>query len=138
MSLEGHVIKRSPPRRTRRSSGAGRLCAFLASLRVWADVYSALVVHWPSRRVALGWDAVRAASEGAAAMDRHFRHADPAAASAARCLRRPILSPASWAARRAVFAYDERRARRLPIFQQLEMESNGKSVKADGTPAIRN
>jgi glucose-6-phosphate isomerase len=35
---------------------------------------------------------------------------------------------------RAVFAYDER-LRLLPSYlQQLEMESNGKSVKADGTP----
>jgi glucose-6-phosphate isomerase len=38
---------------------------------------------------------------------------------------------------RAVFAYDER-LRLLPSYlQQLEMESNGKSVKADGTPAGR-
>jgi glucose-6-phosphate isomerase len=35
---------------------------------------------------------------------------------------------------RAVFAYDER-LRLLPSYlQQLEMESNGKSVKADGSP----
>ena len=49
--------------------------------------------------------------------------------AAARRLRRPLLCRAAAAARRArVFAYDER-LRLLPFYlQQLEMESNGKSV----------
>jgi len=83
----------------------------------------------------LGWDAFEELLEGAAAMDRHFRLADPA-----RNL--PLLaafvdqyySRVRGAETRAVFAYDER-LRLLPAYlQQLEMESNGKSVKADGTP----
>ena len=36
--------------------------------------------------------------------------------------------------RRAVFAYDERLALLPDYLQQLEMESNGKSVTLDGTP----
>jgi glucose-6-phosphate isomerase len=83
----------------------------------------------------LGWDAFEELLEGAAAMDRHFRLAPPD-----RNL--PLLaafvdqyySVVRKAETRAVFAYDER-LRLLPSYlQQLEMESNGKSVKADGSP----
>ena len=83
----------------------------------------------------LGWDAFENLLEGAAAMDRHFR-----TAPADRNL--PLLaafvdqyySVVRGAETRAVFAYDER-LRLLPSYlQQLEMESNGKSVKADGSP----
>lgn len=88
--------------------------------------------------LALGWEAFETLLEGAAAMDRHFRLA-PLAENA------PVL--AAFADRyyanvrgsqtRAVFAYDER-LRLLPSYlQQLEMESNGKSVKLDGSPAGR-
>ncbi len=85
--------------------------------------------------LALGWDAFEALLEGAAEMDRHFRFAEPAANV-------PLI--AAFADRlyveqlgcqtRALFAYDER-LRLLPFYlQQLEMESNGKSVTTDGKP----
>ena len=83
--------------------------------------------------LALGWDAFEAMLEGAAAMDRHFRFADPARNA-------PLIaafvdlyySQVRGAETRAVFAYDER-LRLLPSYlQQLEMESNGKRVTADG------
>ena len=83
----------------------------------------------------LGWDMFENLLEGAAAMDRHFRTAPPDRNI-------PLLaafidqyySRVRGAETRAVFAYDER-LRLLPSYlQQLEMESNGKSVKADGTP----
>lgn len=85
--------------------------------------------------LALGWAAFEELLEGAAAMDRHFRFAEP---------RRNLPLLAAFADQyyarvrgcqtRAVFAYDER-LRLLPFYlQQLEMESNGKSVKVDGTP----
>jgi glucose-6-phosphate isomerase len=88
--------------------------------------------------LALGWDAFESMLEGAAAMDRHFRFA-PLEANA------PVLAAFAdlyyayvlGAETRAVFAYDER-LRLLPLYlQQLEMESNGKSVRLDGTPAGR-
>jgi glucose-6-phosphate isomerase len=88
--------------------------------------------------LALGWEAFETLLEGAAAMDRHFRLA-PVAANA------PVLAAfadrwyanARGAQTRAVFAYDER-LRLLPAYlQQLEMESNGKSVRLDGSPAGR-
>ncbi len=82
-----------------------------------------------------GWEAWAALQGGARAMDMHFltaaddRNAPLLAAKldvwSARYLRRPT---------RGVFAYDER-LRLLPSFlQQLEMESNGKSVTRDGDP----
>jgi glucose-6-phosphate isomerase len=85
--------------------------------------------------LALGWDAFEALLEGAAEMDRHFRFAEPAANV-------PLI--AAFADRlyaeqlgcqtRALFSYDER-LRLLPFYlQQLEMESNGKSVMKDGKP----
>jgi glucose-6-phosphate isomerase len=88
--------------------------------------------------LALGWDAYESLLEGAAAMDRHFRFA-PLEANA------PVLAAfvdryyanVRGAETRAVFAYDER-LRLLPAYlQQLEMESNGKSVGLDGRPVTR-
>jgi glucose-6-phosphate isomerase len=88
-----------------------------------------------SAALALGWDAFEELLEGAAEMDRHFRFAEPAANI-------PLI--AAFADRlyaeqfdcqtRGVFAYDERLRLLVPYLQQLEMESNGKSVTADGNP----
>ncbi|MFM7029006.1 MAG: glucose-6-phosphate isomerase [Chakrabartia sp.] len=85
--------------------------------------------------LALGWPAFEELLEGAAAMDRHFRLA-PFDRNA------PVLAAfvdqyyaqKRGAQTRAVFAYDER-LRLLPFYlQQLEMESNGKSVTLEGMP----
>ncbi|MEO8176535.1 MAG: glucose-6-phosphate isomerase [Sphingomicrobium sp.] len=88
-----------------------------------------------SAALALGWTAFEELLEGAAEMDRHFRFASAAqnmplvAAFADRLYARALKCQT-----RAVFAYDER-LRLLPSYlQQLEMESNGKSVTADGQP----
>jgi glucose-6-phosphate isomerase len=85
--------------------------------------------------LALGWDAFEALLEGAAEMDRHFRFSDAAtnvpliAAFADRLYVEQLGCQT-----RGVFAYDER-LRLLPFYlQQLEMESNGKSVTNDGKP----
>ncbi|MEQ1549101.1 MAG: glucose-6-phosphate isomerase, partial [Chakrabartia sp.] len=83
--------------------------------------------------IALGWGAFEEMLEGAAQMDRHFR-LTPLAENA------PVLAAfvdlyytqARRCETRAVFAYDER-LRLLPSYlQQLEMESNGKSVTTEG------
>ncbi|HVI05214.1 MAG TPA: glucose-6-phosphate isomerase, partial [Sphingomicrobium sp.] len=85
--------------------------------------------------LALGWDAFEALLEGAAEMDRHFRFAQdmenvPLVAAFADRLYVEELGCQS----RALFAYDER-LRLLPLcLQQIEMESNGKSVTKDGRP----
>src|SRR5438067_4328346 len=85
--------------------------------------------------LALGWDAFEALLEGAAEMDRHFRFTEPQAnvpLIAAFADRFYVEEAGSQT--RGVFAYDER-LRLLPFYlQQLEMESNGKSVTKDGAP----
>ncbi|CAA9540154.1 MAG: Glucose-6-phosphate isomerase [uncultured Sphingosinicella sp.] len=88
--------------------------------------------------LALGWGGFEELLEGAAAMDRHFRLA-PTLRNA------PVLAAfvdryyanVRGAETRGVFAYDER-LRLLPSYlQQLEMESNGKSVTIAGEPVGR-
>jgi glucose-6-phosphate isomerase len=100
--------------------------------------YSLWSVVGFSPALALGWQAFEELLEGAAEMDRHFRLAEPAAnapvlAAFADLLYRQKLGCQS----RAVFPYDERLRLLVPYLQQLEMESNGKSVLADGKPAGR-
>lgn len=86
-----------------------------------------------SAALALGWSAYEELLEGAAEMDRHFRFAEGAANV-------PLIAAIAdrfyveqrGCQTRAVFAYDERLRLLMPYLQQLEMESNGKSVTADG------
>ncbi|MGB5077378.1 MAG: glucose-6-phosphate isomerase, partial [Sphingorhabdus sp.] len=86
----------------------------------------------------LGWSVYEELLEGAATMDRHFRIAgvlENAPILAAFC--DLFYAQLRNSQTRAVFAYDER-LRLLPDYlQQLEMESNGKSVTADGQPLGR-
>ena len=86
-----------------------------------------------SAALAFGWNGFEELLEGAAEMDRHFRFTGwaeniPLLAAFADRFYVETMGCQS----RAVFAYDER-LRLLPFYlQQLEMESNGKSVKANG------
>jgi glucose-6-phosphate isomerase len=88
-----------------------------------------------SAALALGWDAFEALLEGAAEMDRHFRFTEAAQNVALIAAFADRLYVEEFGCQtRAVFAYDER-LRLLPFYlQQLEMESNGKSVTKDGKP----
>ena len=88
--------------------------------------------------LALGWDHFKELLEGAAEMDRHFRlsalHENAPVLAAFADL---YYTQVRHAETRAPFAYDER-LRLLPSYlQQLEMESNGKSVTVDGQPVGR-
>jgi len=88
--------------------------------------------------LALGWDAFADMLEGAAEMDRHFRLAEGADNIALlAAFADQLYTNRLGCQTRAVFAYDER-LRLLPAYlQQLEMESNGKSVTLDGKPLGR-
>ena len=88
--------------------------------------------------LALGWGAFEELLEGAAEMDRHVKLHDGIANVALLAAFADLFYTQNRAAQsRAVFAYDER-LRLLPDYlQQLEMESNGKSVSADGQPLGR-
>ncbi len=88
--------------------------------------------------LAVGWSEFAEFLDGAAAMDRHFLGTDgldnlPLRAACGDLYYTQLRGTQT----RACFAYDER-LRLLPSYlQQLEMESNGKSVKLDGTPVGR-
>ena len=85
--------------------------------------------------LALGWDAFEALIEGAAEMDRHFRFAEARENVPLICAFSDRLYVERLGCQtRGVFAYEER-LRLLPFYlQQLEMESNGKSVTKQGQP----
>jgi len=88
--------------------------------------------------IALGWEAFEGFLAGAAAMDAHFTSTPleknaPVLLALAHVLNRNGLGRPN----RAVVPYAQR-LRLLPAFlQQLEMESNGKSVDLDGAPVAR-
>jgi len=85
--------------------------------------------------LAIGMEEFRAMLAGAKAVDDHFRAAEGRANA-------PLLAAFAdqyytrlrGCQTRAVFAYDERLGLLPDYLQQLEMESNGKSVTADGKP----
>jgi len=85
-------------------------------------------------RIALGPEIIDQVRKGAAAMDTHFRDAPletnlPARLALLDYWNRTVLGESM----RVVLAY-ARRLRMLPTYlQQLEMESNGKSVRPDGS-----
>ena len=85
--------------------------------------------------LAIGWEEFEAFLAGAAAIDEHFRDTDGRANLPLRAAFADLLyARLHGAETRAVFAYDER-LRMFPSYlQQLEMESNGKRVTAEGAP----
>ncbi|SFG04050.1 glucose-6-phosphate isomerase [Novosphingobium sp. CF614] len=85
--------------------------------------------------MALGWPDFAEFLAGAAAMDVHFRDTDGMANLPLRAaFADQYYTRLRGCQTRAVFAYDERLALLPDYLQQLEMESNGKSVKLDGSP----
>lgn len=88
-----------------------------------------------SLMIAIGPEDFRAFLAGASAMDRHFRTTPlernmPAMLALVGIWHRQVCGLGA----RAVLPYDQRLARLPAYLQQLEMESNGKSVAMDGSP----
>ena len=85
--------------------------------------------------LAIGWDEFAQFLDGAAAMDRHFRDTDGLANLPLRAAFADLYyTHLRGTQTRACFAYDERLGLLPSYLQQLEMESNGKSVRLDGSP----
>jgi glucose-6-phosphate isomerase len=85
--------------------------------------------------IAIGADNFGAFLDGAHALDRHFRSAPlernlPMLLGLIGWYQRVVLGLGS----RAVIPYDQRLSRFAAYLQQLDMESNGKGVKVDGSP----
>ena len=88
--------------------------------------------------LAIGYDGFAEFLAGAAAIDLHFLETPLAANVVVRAAFADLIyAQALGCQSRAVFAYDERLALLPDYLQQLEMESNGKRVRADGTPLTR-
>ncbi|QQN73812.1 glucose-6-phosphate isomerase [Croceicoccus sp. YJ47] len=88
--------------------------------------------------MALGYDGFAAMLAGAAAIDTHFANESGAANLPLRAAFADLLyTQVRGCQTRAVFAYDERLDLFPDYLQQLEMESNGKSVTANGEPLPR-
>jgi glucose-6-phosphate isomerase len=88
--------------------------------------------------IALGWEAFEGFLAGAAGMDAHFVAAPlarnaPVLLALAQVWNRNGLGRAA----RAVVPYAQRLRLLAPFLQQLEMESNGKRVRPDGSPVLR-
>jgi glucose-6-phosphate isomerase len=88
--------------------------------------------------IAIGPDAFSDFLEGAHAMDTHFREAPldrnlPVLMGLIGVWHRDVVGYSA----RAVLPYDQRLARLPAYLQQLDMESNGKRVKLDGSPVDR-
>lgn len=85
--------------------------------------------------LAIGWDDFESMLAGAAAVDEHFRDAEMGENLPLRAAFSDFYyTRIRGAETRAVFAYDERLGLFPDYLQQLEMESNGKSVTAAGEP----
>lgn len=112
--------------------GAERMFGFRDWVGGRYSVWSAIGL---SVALAAGWDAFEAFLAGGRAMDEHFLAAPleenlPVLLALVGIWHVDLMG---WRSA-AVLAYDQR-LRRFPAYlQQLEMESNGKSVRRDGTP----
>jgi len=126
------AITASPENAVKAGIDETRILQFAESVggrySLWSSV--SLVVA-----LALGWSTFEELLEGAAEMDRHFRYSEPQNNVPLLAAFADVLYTHRFQAQtRATFAYDER-LRLVPYYlQQLETESNGKSVTLDGAP----
>ncbi len=129
------AVSAAPEAATAFGVAADRVFAFRDWVGGRFSVWSAVGL---SCAIGLGWDAFARLLAGAAAMDDHFREAPPRRnAPVLLALTQLLNRNALGRGARAVVPYAQR-LRLLPAFlQQLEMESNGKSVTADGDLVTR-
>lgn len=133
--LDKHFIGVTAAPEKAAAFGCGRTFAFRDWVGGRYSLWSAVSL---SCVIGLGWDAFQAFLDGAAEMDRHFLEAPlernaPALLALAEIYNVDGLHRGA----RSVIPYAHA-LRRLPAFlQQLEMESNGKQVRRDGSPVGR-
>ncbi|WP_291836992.1 glucose-6-phosphate isomerase [Brevundimonas sp.] len=112
--------------------GCGRTFGFRDWVGGRYSLWSAVSL---SVAVALGWDVFERVLAGARAMDEHFTHADLEKNAPVLLALAQIFNVEGLGRNARTVAPYAHGLRRLPAFlQQLEMESNGKRVKRDGTP----
>ena len=112
--------------------GCGRTFAFRDWVGGRYSLWSAVSL---SVAVALGWDVFERVLNGARAMDEHFLEADLECNAPVLLALAQIYNVEGRGRMARTVAPYAHGLRRLPAFlQQLEMESNGKRVKRDGSP----
>lgn len=112
--------------------GCGRTFGFRDWVGGRYSLWSAVSL---SVAVALGWDVFERVLDGARAMDEHFLEADLEKNAPVLLALAQIFNVEGLDRHARTVAPYAHGLRRLPAFlQQLEMESNGKRVKRDGTP----
>ena len=112
--------------------GCGRTFGFRDWVGGRYSLWSAVSL---SVAVALGWDVFERVLDGARAMDEHFREADLEKNAPVLLALAQIFNVEGLDRHARTVAPYAHGLRRLPAFlQQLEMESNGKRVKRDGSP----
>jgi glucose-6-phosphate isomerase len=134
-AMERHFIGVTAAPEKAKGFGCGRTFAFRDWVGGRYSLWSSVSL---SCAIALGWDAFQGLLDGAAAMDRHFAEAPleknaPVLLALAQVFNVDGLGRTA----RTVAPYAHA-LRRLPSFlQQLEMESNGKRVRRDGSTIER-
>ena len=128
--LPAHLIGVSAAPEKAAAFGCGEVLGFAdwvgGRYSLWSAVGTSLAIG-------LGWNVFERLLSGARAMDAHFQSADLAANAPVLLAVAEVFNVAAGRAARTVVPYSHR-LRLLPAFlQQLEMESNGKRVKVDGT-----
>jgi glucose-6-phosphate isomerase len=112
--------------------GCGRTFGFRDWVGGRYSLWSAVSL---SVAVALGWDVFERVLNGARAMDEHFLTADLEKNAPVLLALAQVFNVEGLGRHARTVAPYAHGLRRLPAFlQQLEMESNGKRVKRDGTP----
>lgn len=112
--------------------GCGRTFGFRDWVGGRYSLWSAVSL---SVAVALGWDVFERVLDGARAMDRHFLEADLERNAPVLLALAQVFNVEGLGRHARTVAPYAHGLRRLPAFlQQLEMESNGKRVKRDGSP----
>ncbi len=127
-----HLIGVTAAPETAKAWGCGRTFAFRDWVGGRYSLWSAVSL---SVAVALGWDAFERVLNGARAMDEHFVEADLECNAPVLLALAQIYNVEGRGRMARTVAPYAHGLRRLPAFlQQLEMESNGKRVKRDGSP----
>ena len=112
--------------------GCGRTFGFRDWVGGRYSLWSAVSL---SVAVALGWDVFERVLDGARAMDQHFLEADLERNAPVLLALAQVFNVEGLGRQARTVAPYAHGLRRLPAFlQQLEMESNGKRVKRDGSP----
>ena len=133
--MEAHFIGVTAAPEKAAAFGCGRTFGFRDWVGGRYSLWSAVSL---SCAIALGWEAFQGLLDGAAGMDRHFLETPFAGNAPVLMALAQVFNVDGLARRARTVAPYAHLLRRLPAFlQQLEMESNGKRVRRDGSTVDR-